>query len=134
MKKSLNWIVTLLAFTVSVAAAGPSSQSADAIKWASLLDKGKYSQSWAEAGTFFKSHVTESEWSSQARPVREPLGAVMSRKLESETETTSLPGAPEGHYDVVKFDTDFENKRGAVETIVLAHEPGGWKVDGYFIR
>ena len=42
--------------------------------------------------------------------------------------------APDGQYEVLQFDTDFQNKRSAVETVVLAAEPDGWKVDGYFIK
>jgi hypothetical protein len=57
-----------------------------------------------------------------------PWGAAGDRQ------TKSLPGAPDGDYDIVRFNTEFANKHGAVETVVLTREAGGWKVDGYFIK
>jgi hypothetical protein len=47
---------------------------------------------------------------------------------------SGMPGAPDGDYEVVKFQTSFARKVGATETVVLAREASGWKVDGYFIR
>jgi hypothetical protein len=62
------------------------------------------------------------------------LGGVSSRVLKSATKSRSLPGAPDGEYVVVQFQTSFANKAAATETVVLSHEASGWKVDGYFIR
>jgi hypothetical protein len=50
------------------------------------------------------------------------------------TASKSLPGAPDGDYEVVQFQTSFANKAAANETVVLSLEASGWKVDGYFIR
>jgi hypothetical protein len=50
------------------------------------------------------------------------------------TKAKSLPGAPDGDYEVVQFQTRFANKAAATETVVLSREATGWKVDGYFIR
>ena len=47
----------------------------------------------------------------------------------------SLPGAPDGKYVVIQYDTVFENKSSAVETIIPMADPdGAWRVSGYFIR
>jgi hypothetical protein len=46
-----------------------------------------------------------------------------------------LPGAPDGSYVVFQFDTVFEQKAAAVETLTAGREPDGtWHVIGYFIR
>jgi hypothetical protein len=74
------------------------------------------------------------DWAKIVKPTRAPLGGAKSRTVASETTTTSLPGAPDGHYQIAKFNTEFAAKHAAVETVVLAEEPGGWKVDGYFIK
>jgi hypothetical protein len=100
----------------------------------SLIDSKSWDQSWSAAGTVFKSQMSAGGWVSAAQPVREPLGAVSSRSLKSVTKTSSLPGAPDGEYEVLQFQTSFAQKSDATETVVLAHEPAGWKVDGYFIR
>ena len=68
--------------------------------------------------------------------MRGPLGDLVARKAAGQTYSKTLPGVPDGDYDIVRFNTAFANrfKKAAVETVVLAREAGGWKVDGYFIR
>jgi hypothetical protein len=112
----------------------PSAAVAGAEHWVRLIDAGDYGRSWGEAGSLLKSQVAQAGWAAMVEPVRKPLGALVSRKLKGETPTRSLRGAPEGDYDVVQFDASFANGGTRVETIVLAHEPSGWKVDGYFIK
>jgi len=102
--------------------------------WISLMDSKSWEESWSAAGTMFKSQTSQAGWASSSRPVREPLGAVLSRSLKSVVKTSSLPGAPDGQYEVLQFQTRFAQKTDAMETVVLALEPSGWKVDGYFIQ
>jgi len=110
------------------------SEMAAATAWVSLIDAGRWDESWTSAGTLFQSRMAEPSWAPAIQPVRDPLGAVSSRSMLSVASTTSLPGTPDGHYRVVQFKTSFANKKDATETVVLACEPAGWKVDGYFIR
>ena len=56
-----------------------------AIEWVTLLDRQQWDQSWATAGTLFKSKITAGSWASTVQSVRHPLGAVSSRKLQSVT-------------------------------------------------
>ena len=66
---------------------------------------------------------------------RAPLGALKSRVFKTATFTRSLPGAPDGEYVVIQFDTRFENKAAAVETVTpMRQKDGSWKVSGYYIR
>ena len=102
--------------------------------WLATVDKGAYADSWTAAGTLFRAQITADKWAAALKGVREPLGAVVSRKLASEKETATLPGAPDGHYDVITFTTSFAAKASAVETVVMAEEPTGWKTIGYFIK
>jgi len=47
----------------------------------------------------------------------------------------TLPGAPDGEYVVVQYQTIFTHKKEAVETVVSAREKdGSWKMSGYFIK
>jgi hypothetical protein len=67
--------------------------------------------------------------------VRKPLGKLISRSIKDATHTTSLPGAPDGEYVVIQFQTSFENKKSAIETITPMMDPDGvWRVSGYFIK
>lgn len=66
---------------------------------------------------------------------RKPLGAVLSRTFKLAKYSTSLPGAPDGQYVVIQYDTSFENKKSAVETITpMLDRDGQWRVSGYFIK
>ncbi len=103
-------------------------------QWLAIVDKGRWQDSWANAGASFRGAVTADRWASQVRPVREPLGAVTSRGLLRATTTDALPGAPAGEYQVVEFRTDFANRTGAIETVILMKEGGKWGVAGYFIK
>jgi hypothetical protein len=98
------------------------------------MDAGGYGQSWSKGGAQFRAHISRADWIALAGPTRAPLGAVVSRRLTSEQQTKTLPGAPDGDYDVIVFDTEFANKQAAIETVVLQHETTGWKVDGYYIK
>ena len=47
----------------------------------------------------------------------------------------TLPNAPDGEYVVIQYDTNFEHKQGAVETVVpMLDKDGKWRVSGYFIK
>jgi len=103
--------------------------------WLALTDSGKYGASWDTAAAMFRGAVTKENWEKALGTVRAPLGAVRSRKLKSATFTHELPAAPKGDYVVIQYDTGFENKPGAVETITpMLEKDGSWKVSGYFIR
>ena len=108
-------------------------QSSDS--WLALVDSGKYADSWQEAASLFKGHVTQDQWTKMVGPVREPLGKVVSRKLKSAQYTKTLPGAPDGEYVVIQYDTSFEHKQAAVETITpMLDKDGKWRVSGYLIK
>ncbi len=103
--------------------------------WLALTDGAKYGQSWEEAASFFKSAITKANWERALQGVRSPLGAVVSRKVQSATFTRRLPGAPDGEYVVIRFETQFRNKAAAIETVTPMREKDGtWRVSGYFIK
>ena len=129
----LSILVALAATASNQPSAGPADLNA-AQAWVSLIDAKRWDESWSTAGTLFKSQMPQPRWASTIQPVRDPLGAVSSRSVKSVTKTKSLPGAPDGEYEVVQFQTNFTNKADATETVVLSHEGSRWKVDGYFIR
>ncbi len=108
---------------------------AAATSWLALTDGSKYGPSWDEAASLFKAAVTKANWESALKGVRAPLGIVKSRKLKAATFTRTIPGAPDGEYVVIQFDTQFENRATAVETITpMREKDGSWRVSGYFIK
>ena len=109
--------------------------AAAAKTWLALTDAGKYGASWDAAATMFQGAVTKESWEKALGTVRAPLGAVRSRKLKSATFTHELPRAPKGDYVIVEYDTEFENRPGALETVTpMLEKDGSWKVSGYYIR
>ena len=107
-------------------------QSSDS--WLTLIDSGKYAESWQDASSMFKAHVSKEQWPSMLRANRDPLGKMISRKLKSATYTKTLPGAPDGEYVVIQYESSFEHKQSAVEAVTPMLENGKWKVSGYFIK
>ena len=103
--------------------------------WLKLTDAGDAGASWEQAAKVFKGAVTKEQWTGAIAGVRPPLGKVVSRKVTSRQYAEKLPGAPEGKYVVIQYETVFENKASAVETVTPMLDPDGvWRVSGYFIR
>jgi hypothetical protein len=107
--------------------------SADA--WLKFVDNGRYAESWETGSELFKAAGEKEQWAKTVEAVRGPLGKVLKRKLKSKQFMTSLPGAPDGKYVVIQYDTSFENKKTAVETVTpMLDKDGKWRVSGYYIR
>ena len=103
--------------------------------WLALVDSEKYEQSWEDAAGFFKGAVPKVQWLQSMKSVRRPIGKNTSRKLQSKLYLTSLPGAPDGEYVVIKYDSSFERKRHALETVTpMLDKDGKWRVSGYFMK
>src|SRR3954454_11773545 len=98
-------------------------------QWLALVDAGKWPESWAATAQSFQALNTLEMWRSASEGGRVPLGRVLSRRLAGQE---GIPAPPNG-YQLVRFRTDFANKRGATETLSLAREGEGWRVVGYYI-
>lgn len=99
------------------------------------IDDGDWEGSWVDAGDYFQSQMSAAQWAEVAEPVRSPLGTVASRELLTVQRTDSLPGAPDGEYEVLQFETSFSGRElAAVETVIMLDTGDGWEVAGYFVR
>ena len=112
----------------------PQSAISAAKEWLELLDDGDYSESWKEASTIVQSAATEQQFTNTMSTFRQPLGNLLSRKLILSNRTTRMPGAPDGQYTFMQFETSFANRQSAVETVTFMLENSEWKSAGYFIR
>ena len=66
---------------------------------------------------------------------RVPLGRLELRILKSSKYTQTMPGAPDGEYVILQFETTFEKKKAAIETVTpMKDKDGKWRVAGYFIK
>jgi len=137
MIRSLLIGASVLALVPAVVLAGEAEDQAvkAADEWLALVDQGEYGESWQEAATLFKSAVTVEQWEQTLNASRRPLGDLRSRELKGAEYMTSLPGAPDGEYVVIQFDTSFTNKKVAVETVTpMKDEDGIWRVSGYYVK
>jgi hypothetical protein len=103
--------------------------------WLALTDAGNYSTSWEQASSLFKAAISQSGWQSAVQAARSPLGKLQSRAFKSATFTHSLPGAPDGEYVVLQYESQFEHKAHAIETVTpMQEKDGAWRVSGYFVK
>lgn len=104
-------------------------------EWLMLVDEGKYAESWDNAAEYFKNSLSSREWEKSLAAVRTPLGKLTRRVSKAADYHTSLPGAPDGEYVVIIYETSFAHKRSATETVTpMRQKDGSWKVSGYYIK
>ncbi len=116
----------------------PDSQDAArgaALAWLALIDDEKYVESWDEAASLFKSRISRDQWVDAIRSMQAPIGKVRSRSFSGADFHTTLPGAPDGKYVVIRYRASFEHKEDAVEIVTpMLDQNDIWRVSGYFIR
>jgi hypothetical protein len=137
--KSRSVIIAILwaCLSLSSGLAGETSDNVTpaAQSWLKQIDSENYANSWKEASAYFRGALTEKGWVDALNGARKPLGKLVSRKLAKSQDAQSLPGAPVGKYAVMQFDTSFENKKSAVETVTFMREKDSkWKAAGYYIK
>lgn len=137
--RSVFVLVCFLALLPGLSGAQSSEKETAAVaaaeKWLSTVDGGNYEQSWREAAEYFKNAVSKDKWVQSLTAGRNPLGKILSRNVSRTSCNTSLPGAPDGEYVVIQFQSSFENKASATETVTpMVEKDGGWRISGYFIQ
>ena len=112
-----------------------SAAEAAAQEWLELIDRGDSSGSYERAASLFKAAVSTEQWQSSLAAAQAPLGKPLNRSLKSSTYAEELPGAPDGKYYVIEYETAFEKKKNGTETVVsMLDADGVWRVSGYFVR
>ena len=96
-------------------------------QWLVLVDDKNFPQSWKDAGKAFQTRQSADAWANDASTKRVPLGAVASRDLKSIDVSRS-------NVAVIRYDTSFAKKTGAVETVTLSFENNGWAVTNYSVE
>lgn len=104
--------------------------AAAARMWLEQGDAAQWDAAYAGTSTVFRGNNTAANWRAVSEKVRVPLGRMLSRTLVTQQE---VPMPPAGGW-TVRFRTDFEHKRGAIETLTLVREGGAWKVSGIYLE
>jgi len=106
-----------------------------AIKWLKMVDDGRFAESWKDASEIFRYSLQPEQWITMISSSRNSLGRPVSRQFYRSLYTKKLPGVLDGEYMIVEFNTVFENKTGAMETVTSRLDKDGiWKISGYFIK
>lgn len=104
-------------------------------QWIVLVDDGQYEQSWKEAAKSFQAWITSEEWQKKADAERTQMGHKTSRKLKELKATNNAKGLAAGQYVYVRYQSSFENKKTALETVTTVLEPDGtWRVASYTVN
>lgn len=122
----------------TVGAAVTAAQAA-AHSWLTLVDWGRYGESWDSAATFFRKAVTKPAWENALedalRKARTPFEPFGERQLVGAAYRTVLPQAPPGQYVVLEYRTVARRGKKLLEAVTpMKDEDGRWRVAGYFIR
>ena len=106
-----------------------------ATAWLAVADAGNYPMSWRQSANLLQTSVSQTKWDSLMQTDRQPLGGVKSRTLKSATFSRTLAGAPDGEYLMIQYETQFEFRPQAIETLTtMKDRDNSWKVAGYFIK
>lgn len=95
-----------------------------------LVDANKWPESFAMTGQSFQTLNTVATWQAASEKVRAQFGPALSRTLVDDYD---VPAPPSGAR-IVRFRTDFANKRGATETLSLNREGDEWRVVGIYVE
>lgn len=105
-----------------------------AAEWVKLVDAGEYGKSWDECAPLFREKVSRQTWVENLPKSRAAHGAFKTRSFSAVASRTSLPGAPDGEYVMVRFLTDFEKAPAVEELVTMTFIGGAWRPTGYLLR
>ena len=126
---------TVLCLPASAAEGPEKAAQAAGEAWLTIVDADNYAESWKQASSFFKQQVSVQQWESAMRSVRAQTGRLATRKFKSAQYTKTLPGAPDGEYVVIQYDSAFEKAKSVTETLTpMKDKDGTWRVAGYFVK
>lgn len=149
MDRSLKRLVLFcLALTLSFAACNPSTRrygmpaGAQATLDAALenIDAGRYEKLYNEAGDEWRKASTLEQSQATFKTLRDRLGNVRNRELQTAREEQTSTGPVTGHSLVVIYQTTFDRTAGTppspikgMETITLLEHDGRWYLARYFV-
>lgn len=102
--------------------------------WLTLLDNGRYGDSWEKASSLLKKTMPKNGWEQVLEKTRKPLGSVGSREAIDQRVAKNPHGLPPGSYMVLFYKTKFAQKAMAYELVTLFNEDGHWRVVTYQVN
>jgi Protein of unknown function (DUF4019) len=102
--------------------------------WLKIEDAETYDKSWAAASEYFRSQVPEKGWVQHESEMRKPLDPLLTRDLQTSEWKSEVPNLPKGEYVAFVYQTTFANGHPQLESVVMVHEGGAWKMVGYGVQ
>jgi len=102
--------------------------------WLKIEDAETYDKSWAAASDYFRSQVPKEGWVRRMTETRKPLDPLLVRDLTASEWNTEMPNLPKGEYVAFVYQTTFANGHPQLESVVMVHEGGAWKMVGYAVQ
>ncbi len=96
------------------------------------IDAGRYEKLYHEAADEWRNDATLDESKATFQRLRNKLGSVRTRSLQSAREEQTSTGPVKGHSVVVVYQTSFERGEG-METLTLLEHGGQWYLARYFV-
>jgi hypothetical protein len=97
------------------------------------IEQQQYEELYNDSSNLWKQDVTLEESNDVFKRLRDKLGKVESRTLNSATEQQNSGGVLKGHVYILMYQTKFERGDG-METFTLIEENGQWRLARYFVN
>jgi hypothetical protein len=98
-----------------------------------MLDQGKYRESYSMASILVTKEITRAVWGSKLTE-RADMGELKSRKQTKVEKIDVFGDLPKGEYLEVSYGSNFTENGEAEEIIVLNQDADGYKIAGYQIN
>ena len=102
--------------------------------WLKIEDAETYEKSWDAASDYFRSQVPEQGWVRHMTETRKPLDPLLVRDLTASEWNTEMPNLPKGEYVAFVYQSTFVNGHPQLESVVMTHDGGAWKMVGYAVQ
>jgi hypothetical protein len=102
--------------------------------WLKIEDAETYEKSWQAGSDYFRSQVPVQGWVQRMGTMRKAIDPVLTRDLTATAWKTEVPNLPKGEYVAFVYETTFSNGHSQLESLVMVHENGVWKMVGYAVQ
>ena len=139
-KRRLAWLLPILVLLVLSSACSEGMHrrgmpaDAKAVLDTSIedIDAGRYEKIYQEAADEWRNEATLEESKATFMTLRDKLGGVRTRNMQTAREEDTSTGPIPGHSIVVVYQTSFE-RGGGMETFTLLERGGRWYLARYFV-
>ena len=110
-----------------------------ALSWLTLIDEGKYTESYNQMDGFGKKTKTLDDWKNECTTLSKLFGKTIKRQWKKAKTCQTVDRLPDGTYMIITFETTTHGNTtlnisgNRTEKIILSQHPktGSWSISGY---